>query len=111
VQALSAPLRVFRAAWAWRGQRAAAARARNSLAPSRYARLSAICGGTPLMRRLAPVTVLLAAAVGLFSGEPSRFHSWWGCVLLGGFVQGVHERVFPSRPAGRLAGLLRRFRR
>lgn len=68
-------------------------------------------GGAPLMWRLVPVTVLLLAVVGLLSGEPSRFHSWWGCVLLGGFVQGVHERVFPPRPAGRLAGPWRRFRR
>jgi hypothetical protein len=68
-------------------------------------------GGAPLMWRLVPVTVLLVAAVGLLSGEPARFHSWWGCVLLGGFVQGVHDRVFPPRAAGLpprwLAGPLR----
>ncbi|MFI5400678.1 MAG: hypothetical protein ACHQZQ_06480 [SAR324 cluster bacterium] len=64
-------------------------------------------GGAPLRWRLVPVTALLVPVVGLLSGEPSRFHSWWGCVLLGGFVQGVHERVFPPRAGGRLAGPLR----
>lgn len=54
--------------------------------------------------RLVPVSVLLLAAVGLMSGELGRFHSWWGCVLLGGFVQGVHERVFPARGRGLLDG-------
>ena len=56
--------------------------------------------------RLVPVSVPLLALVGLLSGEWGRFHSWWGCVLLGGYLQGVHERVFPQRrgafaPAGR----------
>ncbi len=59
---------------------------------------------TGLAWRLVPVSVLLLAAVGLASGELGRFHSWWGCVLLGGFVQGVHERVFPSRGRGLLDG-------
>jgi hypothetical protein len=53
--------------------------------------------GAPLMWRLVPVSAVLLAVLGLISGEPGRFHSWWGCVLLAGFVQGVHERVFPSR--------------
>lgn len=55
--------------------------------------------------RLVPVSVPLLALLGLLSGEWGRFHSWWGCVLLGGYVQGVHARVFPQRqgavgPAG-----------
>jgi hypothetical protein len=54
-------------------------------------------GGAELTWRLVPVAWVLFAAMALLSGEPARFHSWWGCVLLGGFVQGVHERTFPGR--------------
>jgi hypothetical protein len=68
-------------------------------------------GGAALPWRLVPVAVLLWAAMTLLSGEPARFHSWWGCVLLGAFVQGVHERVVPPRaplgPPRWLAGPLR----
>ncbi len=54
--------------------------------------------------RLVPVSVPLLALLGLVSGEWGRFHSWWGCVLLGGYVQGVHERVFPRRRGGIVPG-------
>jgi hypothetical protein len=51
--------------------------------------------------RFVPVSVLLLACMAIFSGEPARFHSVWGCVLLGGFVQGVYERRYPPRGSSR----------
>ncbi|HEX7926695.1 MAG TPA: hypothetical protein VF678_03825 [bacterium] len=55
-------------------------------------------GGARLAWRMLPVAVVLLAALAMLSGEPARYHSLWGSILLAGYVEGTHRRQFPSSP-------------
>jgi hypothetical protein len=54
--------------------------------------------GARLAWRLVPVAAVLIAALAMLSGEPARYHSLWGSILLAGYVEGAHARQYPTAP-------------
>lgn len=55
--------------------------------------------------QLVPVSLLMVAALALFSPVLGSYHAQWGLFLLIGFVEGRSDRLFPPRPPGPWPGL------